>query len=158
MIDTDTKKKIWYLHTVKKMNNTKISQQLGVSRGSVIKVLKDESTVNEQFLKDAERIERKANESLLQMLQNDNRIPSILSKVLNKFDNDESLDKEIDKFGLKSLGTIIGIISDKVIKASELSARIERPESFSQVTIINDADEVAKYKEQSEADSETIVN
>ena len=158
MIDTDTKKKIWYLHTVKKMNNTKISQQLGVSRGSVIKVLKDESTVNEQFLKDAERIERKANESLLQMLQNDNRIPSILSKVLNKFDNDESLDKEVDKFGLKSLGTIIGIISDKVIKASELSARIERPESFSQVTIINDADEVAKYKEQSEADSETIVN
>jgi len=158
MIDTDTKKKIWYLHTVKKMNNTKISQQLGVSRGSVIKVLKDESTVNEQFLKDAERIERKANESLLQMLQNDNRIPSILSKVLNKFDNDESLDKEIEKFGLKSLGTIIGIISDKVIKASELSARIERPESFSQVTIINDADEVAKYKEQSEADSETIVN
>ena len=158
MIDTDTKKKIWYLHTVKKMNNTKISQQLGVSRGSVIKVLKDESTVNEQFLKDAERIERKANESLLQMLQNDNRIPSILSKVLNKFDNDESLDKEVDKFGLKSLGTIIGIISDKVIKASELSARIERPESFSQVTIINDADEVAKYKEQSEADSETIIN
>lgn len=148
MISTDTIKQVWYLHSVKNMSKSQIALKLELSRNSVIKILKDKSTVNAQFIKAAQKVERESNESLLKMLQDDDRIPSIASKILSIFNDDEQLKTEIKRNGLRPLATVIGVISDKVIKASELNLRVNSPESFVAPLIVNDADQVAKIKEE----------
>jgi len=147
MISKETKKHIWYLYDIKKMSKSKIAQKVGVSRNSVIKILEDKSTVSEQFLKDAQNIERKSNESLLKMIQDDDRLPSIVSKILDIMNDDEQLTNEIKRNGLRPLATVLGILSDKSIRLAEMHKGVNSPNDV-KVTIVNDADTVAKFEEE----------
>ena len=147
MISKETKKHIWYLYDIKKMSKSKIAQKVGVSRNSVIKILEDKSTVSEQFLKDAQNIERKSNESLLKMIQDDDRLPSIVSKILDIMNDDEQLTNEIKRNGLRPLATVLGILSDKSIRLAEMHKGVNSPNDV-KVTIVNDADTVAKLEEE----------
>jgi len=147
MISKETKKHIWYLYDIKKMSKSKIAQKVGVSRNSVIKILEDKSTVSEQFLKDAQNIERKSNESLLKMIQDDDRLPSIVSKILDIMNDDEQLTNEIKRNGLRPLATVLGILSDKSIRLAEMHKGVNSPNNV-KVTIVNDADTVAKFEEE----------
>ena len=144
MISSDTKKQVWYLHSVKKMSKSKIALKLDLSRNSVIKILSDKSTVNAQFIKDAQKVEQQSNESLLKMLKDDNRLPSIASKILDLMNDDSLLEAEIKKNGLRPLATVLGIISDKTIKAAELDKSINKPDNPVTVEIINNAPEPPK--------------
>jgi predicted transcriptional regulator len=152
MISSDTKKRVWYLHDVKKMSKTKIARDVGISRNSVIKILSDKSTKNEQFIKTVQKLERESNESLVEMLREDNRMPEIASKILNIMNDDEMLKNEIERYGLRPLATVFGIMSDKAIKAKELDMRSNRPEAFATtVNIVNDASHFEDEKEEEHA-------
>jgi hypothetical protein len=104
-----------------------------------------------------EEIKQESNESLIKMLKNDVRLPSIASKILNLMNDDEQLEKEINRNGLRPLATVLGILSDKSLKAKELDIKESKPESTTSVTIINDSDKV-KYKEDEEDYATPSVN
>jgi hypothetical protein len=123
------------------MSKKGIALKLGISRPKVIEILNTPTHKNLQLIDTINDMNEKNNAKLLDMLRNDKRIPSIASKILTLFNDDKLLKNEIERYGLRPLATVIGVISDKVIKASELSARLDTPEAFNQVTIINNADE-----------------
>jgi len=160
LLSNDVKEQIWVLHEVRKMNNSDIAHQLGVARNTVIKVLKDRTNRNAQFMSKIKKVEQESNENLLKMLQEDTRIPKIFNSILNRLMESSNIDDEIGKYGLKSLTNIYGVLADKhlaskklmieeraidvkertlELKEEELKARIENPDAFATVQIINDA-------------------
>lgn len=169
MIDAKTKENVWTLHLSKKMSKTAISKQLGISRPKVIEILKDESYKNLRLIDVVKEIEVKHTESLINILKKDSRLPATVNKILNAINQDEVIDAMIAKGDLKQLMTVFGVLSDKhfgskrveqeerrlaiqdrmaVLKERELNARIENPDAFSTVTILNDSKTITDwYKE-----------
>ena len=161
MITKKQKEAVWTLHETEHLSKKAIALQLRISRPKVIEILNDPKNRNLQLIDSVNEINKESNQKLLDMLREDKRIPQIASKILTLFNSDEELEKEIKRSGLRGLATVIGVVSDKVIKASELYLRTENPESFIQpVTIVNDADEVAKIKQERKElmSSETAIN
>lgn len=128
MLEDIVKKKIRFMSSVQNLSNSEIARKLKVSRNTVIKVLKEKSTVDTQLLNSVKEIEQKNNESLLNMLREDDRLASITGKILDHFDNDIELKNEIKRGGLKSLATVLGVLSDKTIKANELQIKKDQAE------------------------------
>jgi len=139
-------------------SNTEIARLVGVSRGSVINLLKTDWTVNKQFLDDYNKNEQKNNEELLDMIKSI-RYKGIVSDGLSMFTK-ENMQLEFDNRGLRSIIALVGNSFDKgmayerleldkrktniqektlELKVQELQARLDNPEAFHSVTIINDA-------------------
>lgn len=116
------------MSSVQNLSNSEIARRLKISRNSVIKTLKEKSTVDEQLLNSVKEIEQKNNESLLNMLREDDRLSQITGKILDYFNDDKELKREINKAGLKSLATVLGVLSDKTIKANELQIKKDQAE------------------------------
>ena len=163
MIDKATKENVWTLHLSKNMSNTAISKQLKISRPKVIEILKDEKYKNLRLVDAVKKIEKESTQSLINILKKDTRLPATVNKILNAINKDEVIDAMIAKGDLKQLMTVFGILSDKhfgskridqeerrltiqdrmaVLKERELNARIEHPDAFSTVTIIDDSHKV----------------
>jgi hypothetical protein len=165
-ITNKLKNEVHILKEVRNLNNTDIAHSLGISRNSVIKILKEESTVDEQTFTELKKLEQDNDKQLFKMMISDNRLATIFNTVLTKLTMPQNIDDEIERFGLKSLTNIYGVLADKhlaskrlmieeralqvkertlELKEQELQARLDNPDAFATVTIINDADEVVKY-------------
>ena len=139
-------------------NNTEIARLVGVNRGSVIKVLKSNWTVNQQFLDDYNKNEQKNNEELLDIIKSV-RYKDIAVDGISIFTK-ENMQKEFDTRGLRSIIALVGNTLDKgmayeklqlerakldiqertlELKEQELQARLDNPDAFATVQIINDA-------------------
>ena len=158
MLTSQQKDMIVILSENEQLNNVQISAKVGVARASVIKVLKSNWTVNSQFLDDYNKNRQQNNETLLEMIKSV-RYQDIVSDTLSIFTKD-NLQLEFDSRGLRSLIALQGNAFDKgmayerlqldkrkvdiaertlELKEQELKARIDNPEAFTSVTIINDA-------------------
>lgn len=154
MISNKVKETVWTLKETEKLNNTQIARRLGISRTNVIAILKEEKYRNEHLLNAVKEIQQEHNESLLDILRNDDRTSQIMNKILDLFNDAEQLKKEIDRNGLRPLATVLGVVTDKVIKVSELDLRKDSPESFNNVVVVNNADDVAReIREHKEKDN-----
>jgi len=160
MITDKQNQMVWTLHETEHLPKKQIELKVGISRPKVIEILKNDKYRNLQLINSINEINKKNNESLIEMLSTDNRIPSIANHILDIMNDKEQLANEIERYGLRPLMTIFGIFSDKAIKIKELDLRDKKPEAFNQqVTIINDADEVAQTKRiHKELIDETTVN
>ena len=139
-------------------NNTEIARLVGVNRGSVIKVLKSNWTVNQQFLDDYNKNEQKNNEELLDIIKSV-RYKDIAVDGISIFTK-ENMQQEFDTRGLRSIIALVGNTLDKgmayeklqlerakldiqertlELKEQELQARLDNPDAFATVQIINDA-------------------
>jgi hypothetical protein len=126
-------------------------------------VLKSNWTVDSQFLDNYNKDRQENNKTLLDMIKSV-RYQDIVSDVLSIFTL-ENLNKEFDARGLRSLIALQGNAFDKgmalekleldkrktviaertlTLKEEELNARIENPNAFANVTIVNDANEVSR--------------
>jgi len=146
MITMKQKENVWTLFEIDKLSKTEIARRIGISRHKVIEILKDSSYKNAQFIDEVKKINEKNNESLIKLLEKDNRMHSIASRILNLFDDEEQLTKEIDKNGLRSLATVFGVISDKALKAKELVIKEDKAEQdkiLNTTEIMNDNFETA---------------
>lgn len=139
MISNRMKENIWFLYETEHLSKLEISKRVGVSRGKVIEILKQPKFKNEQLLDTVNEMNRENNESLVKMLRNDNRLPSIANKILNIMDDPEQLQKEIERGGLRTLATVFGILSDKAMKALEMD-KTNKDDNVT-VQIINNAPE-----------------
>ena len=139
MISNRMKENIWFLYETEHLSKLEISKRVGVSRGKVIEILKQPKFKNEQLLDTVNEMNRESNESLVKMLRNDNRLPSIANKILNIMDDPEQLQKEIERGGLRTLATVFGILSDKAMKALEMD-KTNKDDNVT-VQIINNAPE-----------------
>ena len=164
MLTSQQKDMIVILSENEQLNNVQISAKVGVARASVIKVLKSNWTVNSQFLDSYNKNVQENNETLLEMIKSV-RYQDIVSDTLSIFTK-ENLQQEFDMRGLRSLIALQGNAFDKgmayerleldkrkvsiqertlELKEEELKARIDNPDAFATVTIVNDANEIAKY-------------
>lgn len=156
MIKKETRQAIWALYENEHMAKAEIARKLGVSRNKVIETLKEEKYRNAHLMSSMQEMQRESNESLIKMLKNDDRLPSIASKILNLMNDDELLQAEIERNGLRPLATVLGILSDKSLKAKELDIKESRPEATTNVTIVNDSGKA--FKEEEEEPYGTSVN
>lgn len=151
-----------YLKTEEQKSDTAIAKLVGVSRGTVIKYLKDnlyiKSKQNEQFVQQYKEIKQNDAKEILDIIRGE-KYSTITSNIIDLFDK-ESLKNERDTRGIRSLTALLGNTVDKTIalkklelderntlvkektlelKEKELNARIENPDAFATVQIINDA-------------------
>lgn len=171
MLTAKNKQQIWYLYKNEHLSKKAISTKLGYSRNTVIKVLNEEEPKSAQFLKEIKHIQDEKNKELLELIKNDNRLPDTVNKILNAINNSEVIQNEVDKGNIKSLMTVVGVLTDKHIatkrleqdnkrialqarqielKEKELEMRIANPDSFSDVVIINDVDQAKDYYKERE--------
>ena len=157
-----------YLKINEQKTDTAIAHILGVSRGTVIKYMSNDlyikSKQNEQFVQQYKEIKQNEAKEILDIVRSE-KYSTIASNIVDLFDK-ESLIIERDTRGIRSLTALLGNTIDKTIelrklaiaerkievqermlelKEQELQARIDNPDAFSNIQIINDANEVAKY-------------
>lgn len=167
MISNKTKELIWHLKESEQMSNTQISKEVGVSRGKVIEILKHPEYKNAQLIDKVNNINKEHNETLIKILRDDNRLPSIVSKILSGIDDDTVIKGLIDTGNIKPLMTVVGVLSDKTIaskrlkieegrlralekqvklKEQELELRQSNPEAFAQdIVIVNDIEDAKEH-------------
>ena len=151
-----------YLKTEEQKSDSAIAKLVGVSRGTVIKYLKNnlyiKSRQNEQFVQQYKEIKQNEAKEILDIVRSE-RYSTIANDIVDLFDKD-SLEKERDVRGIRSLTALLGNTIDKTIalkrlalderklniqertlqlKEEELKARLENPDAFATVQIINDA-------------------
>lgn len=164
MLTNEQKDQIVILKETEHKNNTEIARLTGVNRGTVIKVLQSDHKVGKHFLDTYNKNVQENNNKLLDMIKSI-RYQDIVSDVLSIFTKD-NLQLEFEQRGLRSLIALQGNAFDKgmayeklqldkrkvsiqertlELKEEELKARIENPDAFATVTIVNDANEIAKY-------------
>lgn len=168
MLDKAVIDRMIYLKTEEQKTDSAIARIVGVSRGTVIKYLKDnlyiKSKQNEQFVQQYKEIKQNEAKEILDIVRSE-KYSTIASNIVDLFDK-ESLKIERDIRGIRSLTALLGNTIDKTIKLKqlalderkvdvaertlelkeqELQARIDNPEAFANVTIINDAPMENKY-------------
>lgn len=151
-----------YLKTEEQKTDTAIARLLGVSRGTVIKYLKDnlyiKSKQNEQFVQQYKEIKQNEAKEILDIVRSE-KYSTIAIDIVDLFDK-ESLKTERDIRGIRSLTALLGNTIDKTIalkrlalderkveiqartlelKEQELKARLDNPDAFATIQIINDA-------------------
>ena len=158
MLTNAQKDQIVILKENEQKNNTEIARLVGVSRASVISVLKSNWTVNSQFLDTYNKNEQENNAKLLDMIKSI-RYKDIVSDGLSMFTKG-NMQIEFDMRGMRSIIALVGNSFDKgmayekleldkrkveiqertlELKERELEARIENPDAFATVHIVNDA-------------------
>ena len=167
MLSRNEKEKIWYLYENEQMSKSAIATKLGLSRNTVIKVLSSPLPYNEQLMSEIKEIQDKKNAELLELIKNDNRLPDTVNKILNAINSDEVINRVVkENNGLRNLMTVMGVLSDKHIagkrveqderrlniqermadiKERELNARLENPDAFTNITIIDDSETASKW-------------
>ena len=142
MISNSMKETVWVLKESEHLSNSEIARRVGISRTKVIEILKQPIHKNAQLVDSYKKIKQEETESLYRMLSNDNRLPQIASQILDIMNDPEQLEKEIQRNGLRPLATVLGIISDKTLKARELEIKEVKTDTSTEdepVTIVNDA-------------------
>jgi len=145
-------------------NNSEIAKLVGVSRGSVISTLNSGWTVNTEFMSEYNKTVQESNNDLLRMIKSV-RYSDIARDVISLFTK-ANMKKELESRGLRSLITLQGVMFDKgmayeklqldvkklnlqertlELKERELAARIDNPDAFTTVTIINDVEEAKEH-------------
>lgn len=162
MLDETVVQRMIYLKVNEQKTDSAIAELVGVSRGTVIKYLKNnlyiKSKQNEQFVQQYKEIKQNEAKEILDIVRSE-KYSTIASNIVDLFDK-ESLKTERDTRGIRSLTALLGNTIDKTIelrklaiaerkidvaertlelKEQELKARIDNPEAFTSVTIINDA-------------------
>ena len=162
MLDKAVIDRMIYLKTEEQKSDSAIAKLLGVSRGTVIKYLKNnlyiKSKQNEQFVQQYKEIKQNEAKEILDIVRSE-KYSTIANNIVDLFDK-ESLKTERDERGIRSLTALLGNTIDKTIalkrltleerkvdiaertlqlKEQELQARIENPDAFATVQIINDA-------------------
>ena len=158
MLSNEQKDQIVILKETENKNNTEISRHLGIDRGTVIKVLKSGWKVNQQFINTINENRQIENNNLLEKIKSI-RYNDIVTDVLSLFTK-ENMQNELDVRGMRSLIALQGNMLDKAmayerldlekrkvdiaertleLKEEELEARINNPDAFATVQIINDA-------------------
>ena len=158
MLSNEQKDQIVILKETENKNNTQISRLLGIDRGTVIKVLKSGWKVNQQFINTINENRQIENNNLLEKIKSI-RYNDIVTDVLSLFTK-ENMQNELDVRGMRSLIALQGNMLDKAmayerldlekrkvdiaertleLKEEELEARINNPDAFATVQIINDA-------------------
>lgn len=148
-----------------------LSKQYGISRATITKwsndkVYSDDKEVN-RVLNKMDQIEQESNDDLLEIIKSTQY--SEITKRAMKLLTPDNLEEEFAKRGIGKLIVLMGNSFDKALaterlelekramtlkertlelKEKELNARIENPEAFTTVTIINDIEEAkVHYKE-----------
>ena len=158
MLTNEQKDQIFILSKQEGKNNTEIAALMGLNRGTIIKVLKSDWTVGQHFLDTYNKNVQQNNEKLLDMIKSI-RYQDIVSDGLSMFSK-ENMQEEFKMRGLRSIIALVGNSFDKgmalekleldkrkvevaertlELKEQELKARMENPEAFATVQIINDA-------------------
>jgi hypothetical protein len=158
VLSNEQKDQIVILKKTEHKNNTEISRLLGIDRGTVIKVLKSGWQVNQQFIDTINENRQIENNNLLEKIKSI-RYNDIVTDVLSLFTK-KNMEKELDVRGMRSLIALQGNMLDKgmayerlelekrkvdiaermlELKEEELEARINNPDAFATVQIINDA-------------------
>ena len=162
MLSKEVIDRMVYLKTEEQKSDSAIAKLVGVSRGTVIKYLKNnlyiKSRQNEQFVQQYKEIKQNEAKEILDIVRSE-RYSTIANDIVDLFDKD-SLEKERDVRGIRSLTALLGNTIDKTIalkrlalderklniqertlqlKEEELKARLENPDAFATVQIINDA-------------------
>jgi len=162
VLDETVVQRMIYLKVNEQKTDSAIAELVGVSRGTVIKYLKNnlyiKSKQNEQFVQQYKEIKQNEAKEILDIVRSE-KYSTIASNIVDLFDK-ESLKTERDTRGIRSLTALLGNTIDKTIelrklaiaerkidvaertlelKEQELKARIDNPEAFTSVTIINDA-------------------
>jgi len=184
MITTQQKEDVWTLHSTKKMSNTDIALSIGISRPKVIEILKEPKWQNFTVIDKVNKLNEKAHQSLVDVLTNDKRIPMLFNRVLEELDKKDENEKDVitrlvEKDDIRPLMTVVGVFSDKnfaikkllmderkieiqertlELKEKELNARIENPDLFNTVTVVNDSDKVNKWYREHGTDEPYIEN
>jgi transposase len=139
-----------------------LSKEFGVSRGTLVKWLKDKRYTEDEeinrFLNRVKQIEQEANDELLELVKSTQY--SEITKNAMALLTPDNLQKEFTDRGIAKLITLIGNSFDKTfayerlqldkrrmdiqereleLKEKELEARMENPDAFATVQIINDA-------------------
>jgi len=177
MLTNQQKDQIITLSTIEKKNNTQIARLMGVSRGSIIKVIKSGWSLNQQFLDTYNKNVQENNDKLLDMIKSV-RYSDIVKDGLSMF-NKENMQTEFELRGLRSIIALVGNSFDKgmayekldldkrkvelqertlELKEQELQARLENPEAFTTVTIIDDSDKVNEWYAKHGTDKPYINN
>jgi len=158
MLTNAQKDQIVILKEIEHKNNTEIARLVRVNRGSVINVLKSGWKVNQQFLNTYNENNKENNDKLLDIIKSI-RYNDIVDNVLSLFTK-ENMEIEFKERGMRALIALQGNMFDKgmayeklqldkrkvtvsertlELKEEELQARIDNPEAFATVQIINDA-------------------
>lgn len=169
MLSKEVVDRMVYLKTEEQKSDSAIAKLVGVSRGTVIKYLKNnlyiKSKQNEQFVQQYKDIKEKEANDILGIVRSE-RYSTIANNIVDLFDKD-ALIKELDVRGMRNLTALLGNTIDKTIelrkldiaerkmtvaertlelKEQELQARIDNPDAFATIQIINDAPiESSKY-------------
>ena len=140
-ISKEIKDMISRLYTIDNISITEIANTLGISyntvKSTLVKSGQHKKVQNEKIakLKNAsfekigydKPINERLNEvrqevynDILKEIYNDDRIRGFINKVLNTVDNEDEIQKELEKYGIKALVTSFGIVTDKLHKIKEL--------------------------------------
>lgn len=166
-IDPKKEEHIMLLYTQYE-NYSKVAKQVGVAVNTVRNVIKraKKGKKNANRLQEYENIKKNEQKEILELVKS-TKYSNIANNIVDLF-NKESLENELERYGIKNLISLLGNSIDKTIKVQELElhkekvalqtrtlelkereleARLEKPEAFGNVTIINDADdEYGKYR------------
>lgn len=142
MISNKTKELVWSLYEIDNLSKSEISRKVGVSRHKVIEILKDDKNRNAQVIDSVRKFNNENNQNLVRMLRDDNRLPSIANQILDMLNDPKLLAKEIERSGLRPLATVLGILSDKSLKAVELEQKRNTTDDGVTVKIINNAPDI----------------
>lgn len=159
MISNEVREAVWALYENEHLSKAEIGRRLGISRNKVIETLKHEKYRNAHLINSMKEIKKEQTESLIEMMSKDTRLSSITNKILDIMNDDEQLQNEINRNGLRPLATVLGILSDKTIRIAELNKKSDTQDKAVNVTIVNDADKIAKvYSDEKDITDGTNIN
>ena len=142
------------------MSANEIGERLNKAPNTVLKYLKDETYIAQygELLQEIEQIHKKSNETIIELVKS-TRYSDIANNIVDIFTK-ANLEEERESNGIRNLISLLGNTIDKTIalkrldiqdkqlelqvrtlelKEKELEARIENPDAFATVQIINDA-------------------
>ena len=103
------------------------------------KGLIDRDAIN--LMTSVDNVKKEKHKHIMDILNHDNRIGQIMDKTLEVLNSKKNIEKEIDKYGIKTFITQFGVLADKQIKLKELEIKqkeLEKDNNTIKVEIIND--------------------
>ena len=150
-------------------NYSEVARRLDVAPNTVRNIIKraENNERNAEILQEYKEVKKNERLEILELVKSA-KYSRIANDIVGLLDR-ESLRTELEKRGIRNLTALLGNSVDKIVKVheleihkkklelqerklalkeKELEARMERPELFDNVTIINDADKAAEYYEE----------
>jgi len=164
-ITDDTRKQVFILYD-ELQSYLAVGKRLNLAPNTVKSIINNAKFIAKfnPLMQRIANIKKDSNEKLLDLIKS-TQYKTTTELALGKLTS-ETLDYEIGKNGIRSIIALIGNSFDKgmayerlmldkekvslqrdtfELKKQELQARIDNPDAFATVTIINDADEITKY-------------